>query len=541
MNLSLTRKYFILLRLQMLGVFSLNKMIHKKGESDIAKIVLLFVGLAAAVLVFSGLSYAVSLGPAMLGMYGLLPVADLIIASIIILVLTVLKSNGVLFGLKDHDLVMSLPVTSSIVILSRLSMVYIINLVISAILFIPSIIALIQWGSPTASGLLMYFLAIFFAPLIPMLLSILLGTLVAAIASRFKYKNLVGMILAFGGMAVYFYLIFASDFSFGASNINDAELSMLIGDAASRFYPPAGWLLSAVMDGNWLTFALFALTSLLFLVLYVSVTAKFYQKINTNISSYGKRRNYKLGEIKTASPFMALYKREVKRLTTNVTYALNTCLGPLMTAVLAVVVAVIGVEGVLGFMDPDNLAGLDATEILNAASRFTPIFVIFMVGLYTPASVALSLEGKNRWIMCSLPVSPMTVFRSKIALSLTTMIPPSIIASAALSIALTPDMLSVVFLFVTPVAYSVLLSTFGMFINVKFPKYDWTSEYQLLKGFSASVLITTFGGIIFTILLGLITMFLFWSPILLWTVMSVAIVVPTVILYNLLSKERLFA
>jgi len=525
----------------MLGVFSLNKMIHKKGESDIAKIVMLFIGLIAAVTAFSVLSYGVSIGPAMLGMYDLLPVADLIIASFIILILTILKSNGVLFGLKDHDLVMSLPVTSAIVILSRLSMVYIINFIISVIVFIPSMIVFIQWGNPTASGLLIYFLAIFFVPLIPMLASILLGTLIAAIASRFKYKNLVGMILAFGGMAAYFYFIFASDFSFGANNLGNAELGIAIGEMAGRFYPPAGWLRTAVTDGNWLFFALFALSSLAFLILYVAVTAKFYQKINTNMSSYGKKSNYKLGAVKTASPFMALYKREVKRLTTNVTYALNTCLGPLMTAVLAIVTAVMGIEGVLGFIDAGSAAGFDSDWILGMASQFAPIGVIFMLGLYTPASVALSLEGKNRWIMCSLPVSPMTVFHSKIALSLTTMLPPSIIASAALSIALRPPVSAVIFLFIIPIAYSILISIFGMYINTKFPKYDWTSEYQLLKGLNASVLITLLGGIIFTVLLGILTAVLFWSPILLWSVISIVIAVPAVILYNLLSKERLFA
>jgi ABC-2 type transport system permease protein len=44
-----------------------------------------------------------------------------------------------------------------------------------------------------------------------------------------------------------------------------------------------------------------------------------------------------------------------------------------------------------------------------------------------------------------------------------------------------------------PMAYSVLTAVAGLFFNLKFPKYDWTSEFHVVKN-SAAVLFSVLTG-----------------------------------------------
>ena len=546
--MSLTRRYFVLLRLQMLGLFSINKMVHKKGGADMAKLILFGIGSLFLVALFVIFSYGTALGPALLGMANQLPIINLVYSAIIVMVFTFLRANGILFGLKDFDLVMSLPVNSFIVILSRLTMLYLVNLLACAIVFVPSIVLYGVHGDPTMHGFIMYVIAIFLAPMIPMIAIIIVGSLVTAVASRFRYKNLVAMILALCAISTYIYFVISMSVGIDADIDADmiahlqltGDIGNVISEAIGDFYAPAAWLAHGISDANWAAFGLFALASLGVPFIYIAITSKFYIAINTKMAAHSKKSNFKLGTLQSSSPFKAMFMREVKRLTSNVTYMLNTLIGPLMTIAASIGIAIVGVEGLMGFLGMEDIVDFDTTEMKGYVSRIAPVVMLFFVGIFPPSCVALSLEGKNRWIMCSLPVSAITVFKSKMALSLAVSMPTVIISAAALTIALSPDIATTIFLFAVPILYSIFISVFGMYINAKFPRYDWPSEYHLMKGGSASTLITTFGGLISTaILIFLAILFIMYIIIIKILILAV-LAAGTVILYTLLSKEKLF-
>ncbi|MCL2396571.1 MAG: hypothetical protein FWC93_00740 [Defluviitaleaceae bacterium] len=536
------RKYFVLLRLQMLATFSINKTIHSKSNAALLRLILLAIGGFVLVGGFVAISYFISLGPALMGMADQLPIINLVTASLFIVVTTFLKASGVLFGHKDYDLVMSLPVNSFAVVLSRLTMVYIANLAFSLIIFGPAMVLYGIHGQPTLHGYIMYILAAFLAPMIPMIAVILVGTLLTAITSRFKYKNLLGIVLALAALGAYFYFIFTMDLPVMMTNIEQvADFGVVVSTLLGQFYPPAAWLSDGIVNANWLSFGLFALVSLGVFFLYTVVVSRFYTKINTRVSSFGKKRNFKLGTLKAGSPFMAMYKREARRITSNVTYALNAVMGPLITVAVAVIIAFVGPESFIGFLGLYDIPGLYPEDILNTIAQVSPLAIIFMVGIMPITAVALSLEGKNRWIMCSLPLPAITIFKSKIAMSISIMVPAAVIASTALVITLRPDPLTIAFMYLIPIVYCVFESVFAMYVNAKFPRYDWASEYQLLKGHSASIYIVLFGGMVLNagfIFLAIV----FFSHIMLIQVLILAVAtIGTAVFYLLLRKEKLFA
>ncbi|MCL2753576.1 MAG: hypothetical protein FWE44_05460, partial [Defluviitaleaceae bacterium] len=350
-------KFFVLLRLQMMGVFGINKILHGKSSATSSKIALIIFGVLAVLGIGGFMVWFFTAPFAQMGETTVLPAMSLALASIIVFILTYMRASGVLFGHKDYDQTMSLPVSASAIVLSRVMMIYITMAVVCMVIFIPAMINYATFAyMPSSITFIMLGLAIFIAPLIPMTLSILVGTAIVALTSRFRYANIIVIIIALALLAGYLYLMFAWQANMNAGlydalhagEITDAQaLGSAMTDGITRFYPPANWFVSSVHYGLWSSFGIFAAVSVAVFAVYVFVTAKFYKAINTRLSSKRKRGNYELGELKTGTAFSAVYKRELKRIPTSVIYALNILLGPLLLFAAAVALLVIGPNAII--------------------------------------------------------------------------------------------------------------------------------------------------------------------------------------------------
>lgn len=106
-------------------------------------------------------STIISISLASMGTVNVLPTISALVCSVITLILTFLKSSGVLIGLRDYDMVMSLPVKNPEVVLSRLTMVYLKNLLISVIVVLPSVVIFGINSEVGISGNTMFLLSFF--------------------------------------------------------------------------------------------------------------------------------------------------------------------------------------------------------------------------------------------------------------------------------------------------------------------------------------------------------------------------------------------
>ena len=189
-----------------------------------------------------------------MGAVHILPTISALICSLITLILTFLKSFGVLTGLRDYDMVMSLPVKNSQVVLSRLTMVYLANLFISMIVVLPSVVIFWTNAKTGISGNIMFLLSLFFLPVIPMIISLGLGLLITAVSSRSKHKNM----LSLGSSTLIVLLIVAA--SSRAQSIHTEELlniGILFSRMVKKLYPPAGLISKAIEQQDWLCFSAF--------------------------------------------------------------------------------------------------------------------------------------------------------------------------------------------------------------------------------------------------------------------------------------------
>ena len=77
---------------------------------------------------------------------------------------------------------------------------------------------------------------------------------------------------------------------------------------------------------------------------------------------------------------------------------------------------------------------LKISDIKNIVTLYGPIILGLFCSLSSTTHSAISLEGKNYWIMKTLPVSPYLIFASKIMVNLTILLPTILIASVLLLI-----------------------------------------------------------------------------------------------------------
>ena len=209
-------RYLLLLKMQLYNLFGMNRILHSHNKKEKQRGAALGLFAIFAVGLMITYSTTISVGLAGMGAVNILPTISTLICSLITLILTFLKCSGVLTGLRDYDMVMSLPVKNSQVVLSRLTMVYLTNLLISMIVVLPSVVIYGINAEAGIFGTIMFFLSFFFLPVIPMIISLGLGVLIFAVSSRSKHKNIFSLVLS----TLVVLLIVAVRFFFPVSKYN---------------------------------------------------------------------------------------------------------------------------------------------------------------------------------------------------------------------------------------------------------------------------------------------------------------------------------
>ena len=269
-------RYLLLLKMQLYNLLGINRILHshskKEKQRSMALGGILVIGLMIAY------STIISISLASMGTVNVLPTISALVCSVITLILTFLKSSGVLIGLRDYDMVMSLPVKNPEVVLSRLTMVYLKNLLISVIVVLPSVVIFGINSEVGISGNTMFLLSFLFLSVIPMIVSLGLGVLISAVSSRSKHKNILSLVLS---TLIVLLIVAASAKAQSMDSDEILNIGIMLSNMANKLYALVGLISKAVEQQNWLYFLAFVGMSVLISAIFVGIVAHFYQKINT--------------------------------------------------------------------------------------------------------------------------------------------------------------------------------------------------------------------------------------------------------------------
>jgi len=481
------REFRILLRVEFKHILhSLNPRASKgsagKGKTSAFYIIILF---SFAMLAFYAFLYSSIMADAFaqIDALYLLPGLMMTASCMMMLFTTVYKVKGTVFGFKDYDLLMSLPIKTSTVVVSRMTVLYTINFVFCLLLMLPAGVVYAARALPDAGFYIAFLLTFLFIPLVPIVAASVIGTVIHLAAARFKHKNIANLIIT---LSFFVGIMF---FSFNTTTFinNAADIGMSVMESVNRYYPLALMYTNAVCKNDYTALAVFIALSVLAFSVFAFAVGKKFKTLNTLIAANRTVSDYKMKSLQVSSPARALYKRELKRYFSSANYVLNTGVGIVLFTLSAVALVVMGsekLESVLG------MPGM--TDVIEKAG---PVAVSVFVVLSCTTACSISLEGKNLWIIQSVPVSVKTVFLSKAAVNLTLTVPAVLISGFVFSYVFRFDAGQTALMFAVPAAYALFIALAGLAINLQYPNFDWATEITVIKQ-SAAVLLTLVIGLL---------------------------------------------
>lgn len=397
---------------------------------------------------------------------------------------SVFNTYSSLYLAKDNEMLLAMPIKPRHILIARLSGVYVMGLAYEALVFIPTIIVYCNYTGISPAAIAGGLITMIVVSIFVLILSCLLGWIVALVSVHLKNKSYITVIISLVFIGAYYYL-YGKAYDYISLILQNAGV---VGETIkNKVFPVYCMGLGATGDIKYLVY--FSLMAVVLLLLMYFILLRSFSKIMTTKKGE-KKAVYKAGKMTAGNATSALFKKELKRFTSSATYMLNCGLGSLF--ILLGAVAVIWKQDIIIRILKFSGANEDMVILFAAAA-------LALLGTMNDITVpSISLEGKNLWIVQSLPVSPWQVLKAKIKLHLVLTIVPMLICTACVEYVLTPDSFSMIMLPLLVVLVVCISALSGLIIGLLLPNLNWSNETAAVKQ-SFSVMIALFGNWVFVI------------------------------------------
>jgi len=487
------KQFFILLRASLSEGMDLFRIKKKKGEKSSG----LKTTIALAALMFFVMwTYASSWFEWLdeLGKGSLVLAFVITITTILTLIEGIYKSSSLLYNSKDDGLLLTLPISRRMIIALKLVKFYLFELAFNSMFLLPAMIVYFTGADVGLSFIPVSLLVLILAPVVPVVLSCIIGAIISMLSSRFKKRTAVQIIFTF--IAMIMIMVASFMFSFSTSTDSNAGESLAtISEAAAKVYYPAGLYEKMAAGFSILDLGIFVLIHFVVTGIGVLLLSKTYFDINTQVkaSSYvvTKKIDIEKLEVRTRKPLRALIKKELGKFFGTPVFITNAGFG--------IIMFVIGVALLCWKFDA-VVAGLESKEIplsTEAIRGLAPIIAYALMSFSTLmtfiTSSMISLEGKSINILKALPVSTTTVLRAKVIAAMIIVLPLILIGDIVMAVWLRFGILETILLLAGSVVLPAFMQMFGILTNLKYPMLDAENEMEAVKQ-SRSSMICAFVG-----------------------------------------------
>ena len=412
--------------------------------------------------------------------------------SIFTIIEGVYKSSALLFDCKDDQLLLSLPISRKTVLFVRIFKFYIFELIFNSLFMIPVVISYLNWVKEVnIFFLLTSFVMLFLLPVIPIVISCLIGALIAFVSSKFKFKNLIQIIMTTMILLVTIYLSYNFDHIIDYFMKNAISLN----DIISKIYYPAGVYASLADKFNLADLIIFIFINISIFILMIIVLDKIYFKINSRLKKVIMQKKVTLDNsiIKAKPMVYSLIKKELNTFIKIPVFIVNAGFGLVLFIIISIALSIRFNSIISLFSD-----FMSIDSIMNNISIFI-LMLILLTGFMTSiTSSVVSLEGKNINILKALPVKPKTILMSKICAALIITTPVIVFGDVILFIRFKISIFESILLLMLSVLVPLLSHFIGLIINLKYPKLDYENSTEVVKQ-SVSSLVSVLIGMILLI------------------------------------------
>lgn len=516
-----------LLKSRLLALWaSLSQGSKKKKSSSGVILVIVFAFLAiymlgAISLVFVGMSFAFKEQGEEWAFFTLAS----LIASALCLFGSIFTTKTQIFESKDNELLLSMPIPPKYILISRILVLLVVNYILEALVMLPAIAIYGVMIGYSFIGFIFAILGFILIPFLTLAVSSIIAWIISFIASKIRNKTLVSTAMFIAFFAVYMYFCF----SLGSFTGSGEEMNIDVSGLKNTFI--FYYLGNSIANKNFLHFLIFVLVSIIPAIITFAIISYSFIKIITTKKTT-KKKEYKEKSEKSSSPFMALVKKEMKRFFTSTAYIMNCGIGSIMLAIFSVIIAI----NAPSILDAIEVQFSDPTQAIpkELIYSFIPVIIAiassFVSSMSLVSTPSISLENKNLWILQSLPIKPKIILFAKITNHMIICTPVSLIAVIVACVSLKVSVINTILVILTNVVIIAFTGYFGMFLGLKFPKFDWQNENVAVKqGFA--IFGSMFGSMIYAMILSVIT---FLVAIFNSTLALVVMIVPSAILCTLL-------
>ena len=492
------KQLFSLLKATMSQDMDMFKYKAGKGSSKIKKA--LFPVILALIFMYAigSYYYLIADGLSKINLTYIMLSLALLVPCAFTLIEGIYKSQAILFEAKDSELLFSLPIKKSQIVFARLFKFLTFQYLYNLLFILPAFIVYIFFEQPGVVFYLLSLLMTFVIPIIPTIISSFIGFLVKKISVKFKRGKLIQTFLT---LAI-FLVIFISSYSVNNMLECITNNALEINNTISHIYYPIGLYINLVRKFNFMDLVKLILINLVPLILFVAIVSKYYFSIVSKSSEKATKVNQKRETktvIKQRSTLRALIHKELKKYTSTPVYMINTIIG-----VSLLLIATIGISmnfsGTIDFIANGEEIGINLGEVLSILPKIFFCLVIGTSCLSSITSSSISLEGKSFNITKSLPVKTETILLAKVLTSNLILMPLMFLSDIIYFVSFKNEVFDVISITLATLFMPTLIAIIGLFFNLKYPKMDATSDAEVVKQ-STSSMLSVLSGILIALAL----------------------------------------
>lgn len=468
----------IRLRALLAGMTAQARKKNRRSTGTLLLLAVLYLYVAAAALGMMGLLfYSLAEPYHQLGLDWLYFAMAALLALGLSVIGSVFTTQSQLYDARDNALLLSMPIPPRLILLSRVLPLLGVNLIFSGIVILPATVVYgwrVGCSFPMIAGQLICALAV---TVLAQAIGCVLGWLLHLLLSRVN-KSVASIVYMAAFLGPYFYL---------TSRANALLTSMItqgksIADKLSWIWPiralgkgSAGALLYSLGG--------LAVCCICFAAAYAVLSATFL-KTAASVSAGRRRQRLDLRRGAAATPKNAIIAKELRKFLNTPVYLTNMGLGLVMVPAMAI--AGIWFRGDL--LSYARLLGLDEYKALLICG-----VVAYTGSMAAVSCPSVSLEGRNLWILKSMPISSKDILLAKLGLHNRLTVPvcalAGLILCAVYGCGIAQTLLCAVFCGLTALLYGLI----GMNAGLKWAKLDYISEAYPCKQ-SVAVLVAMFGS-----------------------------------------------
>ncbi len=450
-----------------------------KRKSYSLAVFLLILGILAIVAVYSYQAYLMFNGLNKLGLGKVCVFHGVITSLAVVVIIGLMRVSGNITT-NDSDLLLSLPIKKSAIIISKTINKYIFDLFFVFVLFMPYSILYLIYNGFNSLILICSIFVVLFLPLLSVGISYIFDFIIARLFNQFKSGKLLKSLISVSIYVIVLALMLLKTYSYGTVDPNQMEAYF-----SDRFF--SNMILNFVLNTNLKSIIFFfSLTILPFIIGLILYSLNFGKSF-----SRAKVTNKNLVFSQPKSNFKLLFKKEINTYLTTVPWFVNTIIGPVMMLAFSIL---------LLFTSPSKI--LASFGILPTNNLTYAIFTLILCALVSTTQISccsVSLEGKQLWILKSCPINIKNLLLSKALLHFTILEPFLIISFVIISIILKLNFVSIIVLFCIPTLLNLICAFGGVLINIYFPHLDYDDETKVVKQ-SLSVLLSMVFSFVLTII-----------------------------------------